>query len=171
MVYGGIEMRRLVFLFTIISGITMFAIACSRSEDVPKISSKVFFVDSRLNRLIAYDTDIIDADRESKARAVLDKLIEGRDDNPNIRRIIPEKPDCLSVYVRDNVAYVNISSQIKDDINFGRDIEELFIYQIVNSLTSIKGIRFVKFTIDGAIHKDFLGFFDMRETYKYTHPL
>ena len=55
-------------------------------------------------------------------------------------------------------------------VNYNRDIEKLFIYQIVNTLTSIKGIRFVKFTIDGVIHKDFIGFYDMRDTYKFTYP-
>lgn len=164
-------MRRLVFLFVIISGIVFFAIACAKSDDVAKVPSEVFFVDSRLNRLIAYKTDIIDADTESMAKDVLDKIISGRDENPAVRRIIPKRNNCLTVSVKGNVAYVDIDSKIKDDMNRDRDTEELFVYQTVNSLTSLKGIRFVKFTVDGAVHKDFLGFLDMRETYKYTYPV
>ena len=70
----------------------------------------------------------------------------------------------IIVYLRD------ILSEIKDEITVSRDIEKLFIYQVVNTLTSIKGIRFVKFTIDGEIHKNFLGFYDMRDVYSYTYP-
>ena len=163
-------MRRLVFLFIIIAGITMSGIACTKSGDVPMAETDIYYVDARLNRLLPYSAKIIDAEPESMAKAALDKLIQGRDDNDNIRRIIPNKKDCLRVSVRDNVAYVDIDSSIKSGINFNRDIERLFIYQIVNTLTEIKGIRFVKFTIDGAVHKDFLGFYDMRDTYKFTYP-
>lgn len=164
-------MKRLVFLFIIVSGVVFFVIACAGRDNVPKIQSNIFFADSRLNRLLPYECDIIDADTESMAKNVLDKLILGRDNNSAIRRIIPKKDKCLSVYVKGNVAYVNIDSRIKEDMNYSRDTEELFVYQIVNSLTSLKGIRFVKFTVDGAVHKDFLGFFDMRETYKHKYPI
>lgn len=164
-------MKRLVFLFIIVSGIVFFAIACVGRDNVPKTQSNIFFADSRLNRLLPYECDIIDADTESMAKNVLDKLILGRDNNSAIRRIIPKRDKCLSVYVKGNIAYVNIDSKIKEDMNYSRDTEELFVYQIVNSLTSLKGIRFVKFTVDGAVHKDFLGFFDMRETYKHKYPI
>ncbi len=163
-------MRRLVFLFIIICGITSFAVACRTSGDVPKTQTQVYFVDARLMRLLPYTAEIIDADTEHMAKAALEVLINGRDDNNNIRRLIPADKDCLSVSVKDNIAYVDIDSKIKKTLNFNRDIEKLFVYQIVNTLTSVKGIRFVKFTVDGAVHKDFLGFYDMREAYKFTYP-
>ena len=163
-------MRRFVFLFIILSGAVSFAVACSKSDDVPKTETKIYYADARLMRLLPYSAEIIDADTEHMAKAALEVLIQGRDENDNIRRIIPEKDDCLSVYVKDNIAYVDIDSKIKESLNYNRDIEKLFIYQIVNTLTSVKGIRFVKFTVDGDIHKDFLGFYDMRKTYKFTYP-
>lgn len=163
-------MRRFVFLFIILSGVVSFAVACSKSHDVPKTETKIYYADARLMRLLPYSAEIIDADTEHMAKAALEVLIQGRDENDNIRRIIPEKDDCLSVYVKDNIAYVDIDSKIKESLNYNRDIEKLFIYQIVNTLTSVKGIRFVKFTVDGDIHKDFLGFYDMRRTYKFTYP-
>ena len=46
-----------------------------------------------------------------------------------------------------------------------RDLEYLFVYQIVNSLTSIEGIDAVNFKIDGKIQKKFKGFVDMREVF------
>lgn len=163
-------MRKLVFFIIIFAGAALFAVACSRSEDVPMADTELYFVDARLNRLLPYTESIIDAEPEDMAQDALNKLVTGRDGSDSVRRIIPDIEDSLSVRVKDNVAYVDISSDIKKEMHYSRDIERLFVYQIVNTLTSIKGIRFVRFTIDGAIHKDFLGFYDMRDVYKFTYP-
>lgn len=163
-------MRKFLFFVIIVAGVILFAVACTRSEDVPCTDTEIYFVDARLNRLLPYTDSVIDAESEDMAQDALNKLICGRDDNDSIRRIIPNVNGCLTVRVKENVAYVDISSAIKSEIHYSRDIEKLFIYQIVNTLTSIKGIRFVRFTIDGEIHKDFLGFYDMRDVYKFTYP-
>lgn len=163
-------MRKFVFFMILITGVVLFAVACTRSEDVPRADTELYFVDARLNRLLPYTGSIIDAEPEDMAQDALNKLIAGRDGSDSVRRIIPDIEDSLIVRVKDNVAYVDISSDIKKEMHYSRDIERLFIYQIVNTLTSIKGIRFVRFTIDGDIHKEFLGFYDMRDVYKFTYP-
>ena len=163
-------MRRFIFFMIIIAGTVLFIVACANRDNVPTVETELYFVDARLNRLLPYTGTIIDAQPQDMAQDTLNKLIEGRDDNESVRRIIPDIKDGLTVRVRDNVAYVDISSDIKKEMRYSRDIEKLFIYQIVNSLTSIKGIRFVRFTIDGEIHKEFLGFYDMRDVYKFTYP-
>lgn len=163
-------MKKFLFFGIIVAGVVLFAVACSGRNDVPQTDARLYFVDARLNRLLPYSDTVTDGSSEDMARDAVKKLIEGRDDNDGIRRIIPNIKDCISVRVSDNIAYVDISSEIKSEILYSRDIEKLFIYQIVNTVTSIKGIRFVKFTVDGAVHKDFIGFYDMREAYKFTYP-
>lgn len=163
-------MRRFVFLLIIIAGVVSFAVACNTSDNIPKTETEIYFVDLRLNRLLPFECEIIDANPPDMAQGVINSIIAGRDGDAGIRRIIPNKENVLAVEVKDNVAYVDINSDIKREMNCNRDEEKLFIYQIVNSLTSLKGIRFVKFTVDGAIHKDFLGFYDMRDTFKFTYP-
>ena len=163
-------MRKFVFFMIIVTGAVLFAVACANRDNVPTVETDLYFVDARLNRLLPYTDTIIDAQPQDMAQDALNKLIAGRDDSESVRRIIPDLEESLTVRVKDNVAYVDISSDIKKEMYYSRDIERLFIYQIVNSLTSIKSIRFVKFTIDGDIHKDFLGFYDMREVYKFTYP-
>ncbi len=163
-------MRRFVFLLIIISGLVSLGVACNKADNTPKTETEIYFVDMRLNRLLPYETQIIDANTEDKARAVINAIIKGRDDDLTIRRVVPNVSDGLEVHIKDTVAYVDINSKLKGELNHNRDEEKLFIYQIVNSLASLKGIRFVKFTMDGAIHKDFLGFYDMRDTYKFTYP-
>ena len=163
-------MRKFVFFMIIVTGAVLFAVACANRDNVPSLETELYFVDARLNRLLPYTDTIIDAQPQDMAQDALNKLIAGRDNNESARRIIPDIKESLTVRVRDNVAYVDISSDIKSEILYNRDIEKLFIYQIVNSLTSIKGIRFVRFTIDGEIHKEFLGFYDMRDVYSFTYP-
>ncbi len=163
-------MRRFIFFMIIISGTVLFAVACANRDNVPSVETELYFVDARLNRLLPYTDTIIDAKPQDMAQDALNKLIAGRDDNESVRRIIPNIKESLTVRVKDNVAYVDILSDIKNEMYYSRDIEKLFIYQIVNSLTSIKGIRFVRFTVDGVIHKEFLGFYDMRDVYKFTYP-
>lgn len=163
-------MRRFIFLFIIISGVVSFIVACNGRDNLPKATTEIYYVDERLNCLLPCECEIIDATPQDMANAVIDKLVEGRDDDYGIRRVIPSMDKALSVTVKDTVAYVDIDSKIKEKMKHYEEDEKLFIYQIVNSLTSLKGIRFVRFTVDGAIHKDFLGFYDMRDTFKYKYP-
>ena len=163
-------MKKIVFALIMITGIACFVIACSRREEVPTVETKVYFVDSEMNRLLPYSENIIDADAEHQVSAVVDKLIAGHDDNDKIRRLLPDKRSCISTSVIDNIAYVDLSSEIARELPCSRDIEKLVIYQIVDSIAGVKGIRFVKFTVDGEVKQDFMGFYDMRNTYKYVYP-
>ncbi len=163
-------MKRAAFLFIIITGIVCFAIACARSDEVRKTEVTLYFVDAEINRLLPYTCELIDADPQHMAEAAVEMLIEGRDDNDKIRRLIPKDKSCISTRVDGGTAYVDLSSDITETLPYSRDIEKLFIYQIVDTLTGIKGIRFVKFTVDGVVKKDFMGYYDMRETYKFVYP-
>ena len=163
-------MRRIVFMMIMLAATVCMAAACSRSDDVPKTRADIYYVDAEINRLLPYETEIIDADSEHMAYEALDKLISGRDNNEKIRQLLPNDRSCVSVRVFDNTAYVDLNSKIKENVPFSPDIEKLIIYQITNTLTSIKGIRFVRFTVDGEVHKDFMGFYDMRQTYKFQYP-
>ena len=99
------------------------------------------------------------------AQRVADELVKGRDDNPKIRRLIPDVRGALKVKVVNDCAYVDINGEVKKKHPEGRDLELLTVYQIVNSLTELDGIRTVRFTVDGEVTRDFMGFIDMRETF------
>lgn len=163
-------MRRAVFLLIIIAGAAAFIAACSRSDEIITVPATIYYVDAELNRLLPYEDELPDADTEHRARAAIEKLIEGRDGNDKIRRLIPKDKDCVTVRTEGNTAYVDLASYIADELPASRDIEKLVIYQITDTLTGLKGIRFVKFTVDGEIRKDFMGYYDMRETYKFVYP-
>ncbi len=129
------------------------------------IQTKIYFVDAEMLRLIPIEVTIPDMPAEKTAQRVLNELIEGRDDNDKIRRLIPKIKHCMTVRVERGIAYVNLSGDMAEKIPDGRDLELLTVYSIVNSLTEIDGIVNVRFTIDGKPQKEFKGWLDMRETF------
>lgn len=163
-------MKRLVFIFIMAVGTAFFAIACAQQDGSGETDVRIYYVDAELNRLLPYSDTVPEADTGRTAQFVLDKLIEGRDYNPAVRRLIPCRKNIMNVDVRGSTAYVDLSSDIPDDIPLSRDVERLIIYQITDTLTELKGIRFVRFTVDGESRRDFMGYYDMREVYKFTYP-
>ncbi len=161
-------MRRFIFAFIMLCGVAASVLACSGHADRPVTRVKLYFADSELSRLLPYDDEIPEGNPESMAQAAMDKLTYGRDDNNKIRRLLPQKR--INVHIENGTAYVDLAPQIADKLPKSRDIERLVIYQIVDTLTGIKGISYVKFTVGGVVRKDFMGYFDMRETYKYRYP-
>ena len=115
---------------------------------------------------IGFGTVVISQNTHTEmAQRVADELVEGYDDNPKIRRIIPNVKHGIKVKVLDRIAYVDLKQELVDKHPEGRDLELLTVYSIVNSLTGLDGIVNVRFTIDGKRQKDFKGYIDMRETF------
>ncbi len=133
------------------------------SSDMAK--AELFFVDAHMMRLVSIDYYITDTDAEKQAKIIVTELIKGRDGNDVIRRLIPNHKDALSVKLKDEVAVVDVNMKYLDEYETGKLQEELFVYQIVNSLCSLDGINRVKFTFDGEQKKNFIGDMDMREAY------
>ena len=155
--------KHIVFALIIAAGVSAFFAAHRTNFELPV--TKVYFVDADMMRLIPVKTPIPRTSTQRTAQHVLDALIEGHDNNPKIRRLIPNEKDCLTVRVKDEIAYVNISAGVIDAHPDGRDSEILTVYSIVNSLTELDGITNVRFTIDGTVQKNFMGHLDMRETF------
>lgn len=150
-----------VFLFILLSAVGFGKGA--EYESVP-----VYFVDSQMLRLVGVQTQIEKSDVNSQAKEVIKTLIEGHDDNKKIRRVLPKVKNGMTVKVFEGIAYVDIKEKMAQEQEKGRDIENLAIYSIVNSLTEIDGIKAVRFTIGGITREDYAGFVDMRDTFAYN---
>ena len=144
--------------------VLVFLTACE-TEDKQIVGTQIYYIDSQMLRLVSVDFENNQNTVQKQAEAVISGLIEGADYNTKIKRMIPKNSDCLSVRVEKNKAYVDISGESIGSFPDGRVAENLIVYQIVNSLTSIDGIDAVRFTIDGVAQKKFKGFIDMRETF------
>jgi hypothetical protein len=125
---------------------------------------RIYFVDRRLHRLIPLPFSS-QRTPEKTAKEMVSAIIAGRDSNTEILRLFPNIENSITVRLSGNTAYVNLSSELTTHINKNAETERLFVYQIANSLVSIKGIDYVQFTIDNETKKEFLGFLDMREIF------
>lgn len=155
--------RHGVFLLIIAAAFGIIAFA--QGIRVPPEQIKLYFIDTEMMRLLPVKTELPAMGKEKMAKRVLEELIEGHDDNPKIRRLLPKEKKCLTVKVNGNIAYVNIKKSVIENHPDGRDLELLTVYSIVNSLTAIDGITNVRFTVEGKVSRDFMGYVDMRETF------
>lgn len=151
----------------VICGILICAIliASGYYRHANSMTVQLYFVDSSMQRLIASDFTVKTEDKEKAAKKVIRELLAGRDNNPKILRLMPNIKDGLTVRVKGQTAYVNMTGAFVASHSGSRQHEVLTIYSIVNSLASVKGIVNVKFTIDHKEQKNFKGFCDMRETF------
>lgn len=157
-------------IIAFLSAVLCTALLSSCGKNVTEVNTKIYYVDSTLNRLLPYEETIYGDTVEEQAQSALDKLVDVDENNNKIRSIIPNTPGVLTVTLDNDIACVNVSGDVRDTIPKSRDFEKLFIYQITDTLTEIKGIRFVRFKIDGESEKNLMGFYDMREVYKYMYP-
>lgn len=152
-------------LFCLSGGITVIGFMPDKSASVQMEKVKLYFVDRQMMRLVSVDYYVNDGTVQQEAEYVLRELLRGRKGSDAVRRMLPDFSDAASVSVSGEIATVNISMKYFDYYEKGRLQEELVVYQIVNSLTSVEGISRVKFVFDGEERKKFLGETDMREAF------
>lgn len=152
-------------VFAVILSLALGASVYARGARVNTIETRLYFVDAEMLRLVPVTMSIPEGKTQRMAQRVCDEIVKGRDENPKIRRIIPNVKRGLSVKVKNGCAYVNISRQLAENHPDGRDLEILSVYQIVNSLAEIDGVVTVRFTVDGEVTRNFMGYLDMRETF------
>lgn len=158
-------MRKISYFIMICMFALSFASCGTSSQTMASTKVQVYFVDSDMLRLIPTDVYTTEKNPQKAAEIVVQELIQGRDDNHKIRRLIPNIKNAMTVRVKGKIAYVDLSPEMVEKCQDGRDLECLTVYQIVNSLTSIEEIVNVRFTIGGQIQRDFKGHIDMRETF------
>lgn len=140
--------------------IFIFTSVCVKSEN----KVKIYFADRRLHMLVPSECSVYAENSEEGAEKII-SVIENRNSN-EIINLIP-KNSGITVSVHNRTACVDIPRTYKFPLAATKENEQLFIYQIVNSLTFADGIEYVTFTVGGKCKKRFLGFLDMREIFSY----
>ncbi len=165
-------MKKIFVLFCLcLSACAFFTFLGGQAQKTETQQHKIYYVDRKLHRLIPTDFEASSNSSEKIAREIVKNIIKGKDYNNEILRIIPDTKDAVKVRIKKDTAYIDISGDIKNHITKNAETERLFVYQLVNSITSVPEIEFVKFTIDGDVQKDFLGFLDMREVFKANYDI
>jgi hypothetical protein len=94
------------------------------------------------------------------ASIIVKELIKGPGQGSDLKPTIPSGVQLRSpVSINAGIATVDFSKEFIDNHPGGSTAEKLTIYSVVNSLTELKEIEKVKFTINGKTQKDFKGSF------------
>ena len=120
------------------------------NEDNTKLKMEVRYIDTA------------DAKKSTShlASVIVDELIKGPSDETAFKRTIPAEAKLRTpVSINGKVATVDMSKEFKTKHPGGKDAEKMTIYSIVNSLTELKEIEKVKFTIAGKSQKEYMGNF------------
>ena len=164
-------MKKLILAVLLIAVASFYSFKDKELVTVSKDNiPQIFFVDRKLHRLISHDFPE-DGNPDTLCKKLVNNIISGRDENREILRLIPNEKGIISVKVKNDSAYVDLSETLISKISKNPENERLVVYQLVNSLTSVDGINYVTFTIDGKSRKDFLGFLDMREIFTPNYDI
>lgn len=148
-------------------------------EEAMKINDKVplylYFADNgskMLKKEIRY-IPIEEAKKsvENLASCIITELIKGPSKETGLSKIMPEGTVLNKVEIDKRVITIDLSKQFVDNHPGGKDMEELTIYSICNSLTELKEIDKVKFTIDGKTVKEFKGNFKFNAEFPRNEAL
>lgn len=153
---------RIIYLFYLIV-ITLMGCVKGLDTVTEPANITVYFADRQMFKLVPVSYNIDSCTAEKQCRRIIEELTYDRGYNSNIRQILPE--DSVNVKVDDGVVTVNIRSGCFVETDKNRKFEELIVYQLVNSLSSVDGVSRVEFLIDGKKEKNFFGFIDMREAF------
>ncbi len=107
----------------------------------------------------------------NQASLIVKELINGPT-SKNAQATIPKGTKLRSpVSINGNVATVDLTKEFIDNHPGGKSEAQMTIYSIVNSLTELKDIEKVKFTIDGAAKSDFKGVIQLNAVFPRTEAL
>ena len=87
------------FIFLLILAIGFGTVVISQNTHTETAEVKLYYVDAQMLRLIPVKTQIPQMSTQKMAQRVADELVEGYDDNPKIRRIIPNVKHGIKVKV------------------------------------------------------------------------
>lgn len=115
----------------------------------------LYFSEKTGDRLMEVSFEVTYSAAESLAQLLLEKLIEGPErieplpalEYDNLIRTIPSRTAVNSVTIRDNICYVDLSSEFMNLIPEVKS--DVTIYSIVNTLCELSNVSKVQFTIDG----------------------
>lgn len=136
--------------------------------DAAKISGKTpvkFYFTNEDNSKLLAEIRYIKLDERKKdpvnlATEVMLELIKGPAEGTGLTATIPEGTKLHSpIAIEDKTAIVDLSKEFVENHPGGKEAERMTIYSIVNSLTQIKGIEKVQFTIEGQKQERYKGNF------------
>ncbi len=120
-------MKKIFILFCICLSACVFFITGQASISQLR-SCKIYFVDRQMHRLIPTEFETSKKSPEKIAQEIINSILIGKDYNNQILRIIPNIENSITVKVKKDTAYVNLSEELTQYIPKNSETEKLVIY-------------------------------------------
>lgn len=108
----------------------------------------LYFAGQDLSGLIAEKREIRITDDQPIEQYIVNELIKGPT-YANLSAVLSADTQVISVQTKDGICFVNLRANFLDRNSGGSTKENLAVYSIVNSLTSLDNVKAVQFLIDG----------------------
>lgn len=119
------------------------------SEEQERETMVVLYFKNTENEELVKETRVIDVKKltNNPYQILIEMLIEGPK-NEKLQTTIPQGTKINNVYLKENIVYIDFSKEFIDNHKGGKE-EEKTINSIVNTLTELTEVKYVKILIDG----------------------
>jgi len=152
-------MKKLITIFSVCMAVIFFTHFSGQATKKTEVT--VYFVDRYMHRLVPVVHSIPDASVQKQAEKIIELLYTPT--GSSFTQYINLKKGDIRVKLRGETVTVDLSRNILANIPKDRENQQMFIYQIVNSLCTVQGIEYVRFTVNGKQKENYLAFIDFRE--------
>jgi len=105
----------------------------------------LYFPNSDASGLIPTDRTVVVADQE----VIKAMFAELATPPPGMQKPLPNGTTLLSASVKDNVATIDLSTEFRTNFGGGSAGEQMTMYSIINTLTTLPNVHSVQFLLDG----------------------
>ncbi|MDR3585386.1 MAG: GerMN domain-containing protein [Desulfosporosinus sp.] len=116
----------------------------------------LYFPNSDASGLIPTDRTVVVADQE----VIKAMFVELATPPPGMQKPLPKGTTLLSASVKDNVATIDLSTEFRTNFGGGSAGEQMTMYSIINTLTTLPNVHSVQFLLDGKKLDGILGNLD-----------
>lgn len=157
-------------LLLIVLALFFLAIGCGERQDIDKEDNTennmeiitLYFADEEAINLVSEKVQV-DIEGKSIENVIIGELQKGpREPEKGHNPTIPSNIKILGVEVKDNTAFINISSE---NLTGGSTEEKFLIDSVVMSLTEVDYIDKVQFQVDGEGEGTLMGHFTIDEPF------
>jgi len=119
-----------------------------------KTTLTLYFPDKNGEKLVAENRTVDIQQALSLEKAIVSELLKGTE-NSELSGAVAEGTKLLSIETKENVCYVNFSSEFVSKSSSGTAATTLSLYSIVNSLCELKTVDSVQILVDGKADIEF----------------
>ncbi|EKU71822.1 GerMN domain-containing protein [Selenomonas sp. F0473] len=134
---------------------------CCRPKEPKALKVNVYYPKDDGMGLVAVSR-MVNTEKDDKYTAVMKSLLTGTKEKGQTN-VIPKKTKMHSITVKDGVATVDFSKELRQNFSGGSTGEEMLVGSIVDTLTEFPEVEKVRILIDGAQVETLSGHMDLSE--------